>query len=305
MSHGHGNEGAVKAILYAFLANLGIALSKLAAALYTGSGSMLAESIHSAADCANQVLLYMGMKRSQRPPDDRHPLGYGKAVYFWSFMVAILLFSMGGMFSIYEGVHKLYEPEPLKDIHIALGVIGLSILLELGSLFGAMREIKKIRGETPLLKWLLHSRKAELIVVFGEDVAALAGLVFAGFFLSLAAITGNPVYDALGSASIGVLLVVISIALSVRIKSMLVGESADPEIEHTIQTQIEANASIEKVLRIITAQLGPDIMLACKVKMKPGLALHDAVKAVNDLEKSIKTALPDVRWSFVEIDTMD
>jgi cation diffusion facilitator family transporter len=301
----HGNEGAVKAILYAFLANLGIALSKLAAALYTGSTSMLAESIHSAADCVNQVLLYAGIRRSRRAPDQRHPLGYGKAVYFWSFMVAILLFSMGGMFSIYEGIHKILEPEPLKDVHIAIGVIAFSILLETGSLLGALREIKKIRGGTPLLQWLLQSRKAELIVVFGEDIAALVGLIFAGLFLFLAAITANPVFDAFGSAAIGILLVTVSIFLSIRIKSMLVGESADPEIEQTIQRQIRADASIDKLLRIITAQLGPDILLACKVKMKPNLTLNDAIAAINQLEKSIKATLPDVRWSFIEIDIED
>lgn len=305
MSHGQGNEGSVKAILYAFLANLGIAISKFAAAMYTGSGSMLAESIHSTADCANQMLLFLGMKRSQLPPDERHPLGYGKAVYFWSLMVAILLFSMGGMFSIYEGIHKLHQPEPLHDAHIAIGVIILSILLEGGSLYGALQQIKKIKGNTPLLQWLLRSRKAELIVVFGEDMAAITGLLFAACFLSLAVITGNPVYDAFGSIAIGALLVVISIALSIRIKSMLVGESADPEIEQTIQAQIEASPSIEKLFRIITAQLGPDIMLACKIKMRPDLTMQEAIQAVNDLEKSIKTALPDVRWSFVEIDTTD
>src|SRR3954470_14998453 len=206
----HGSSA--KAILYAFIANLGIALAKLGAAIYTHSGSMLAESIHSFADCGNQVLLFLGLRQSQRPPDAKHPLGYGKITYFWSFVVALLLFSMGGLFSIYEGWHKLHgEVAALNKPWIALLVLGVSIGLEFGSLLGCLREIKKLRKERSLGYWLRNTRNAELVVVLGEDVAALVGLALAFAFVGLATLTGNMIFDAIGSIAIGVVLVCVSI----------------------------------------------------------------------------------------------
>lgn len=305
MSESHTNEGSVRAILFAFSANLGIAITKFAAAFFTGSGSMLAEAIHSTADCANQMLLFMGLKKAARPPDARHPLGYGKAVYFWSFMVAILLFSMGGIVSLYEGVHKWMHPEPLHDAWIALIVICISILLEGGSLLGALRETNRLRGTTPVLRWIASTRRAELLVVLGEDVAAITGLILAGAFLSLAVLSGNPLFDAAGSIAIGVLLVVISVGLSSRIKSMLLGESADPEIEAAIQEHVVKDPFIERLLHLITAQLGPDIMVACKVEVRKDLSVDQAIEAVNGFERTLKERIPEVRWSFVEIDRED
>ena len=187
------HDSTARAILHAFLANFGIALAKTWAAMVTGSGSMLAEAIHSYADTGNQVLLFLGLKQSQRPADDEHPLGYGKLSYFWSFIVAILLFSMGGIFSIYEGLHKLQNPEPLSQIWIAIVVLILAIFLEGFSLFGALREIGKVRGERPFREWLKHKRSSELVVVLGEDIGAQLGLMLALGFLLLAMITGNPV----------------------------------------------------------------------------------------------------------------
>src|SRR3954464_3281563 len=201
----HGSS--LKAIFYAFLANLGIALAKLGAALYTHSGSMLAESIHSFADCGNQMLLYLGLKQAQKPADAKHPLGYGRETYFWSFVVALLLFSMGGVFSIYEGWHKLHDPAALNKAWVALLVLGTSIALESGSLMGCLREIKKLRGQRSLAYWVRNTRNAELVVVLGEDVAALVGLGLAFVFVALAAATGKPVFDAIGSIVIGVVLV--------------------------------------------------------------------------------------------------
>ncbi|MFO1426639.1 MAG: cation transporter [Steroidobacteraceae bacterium] len=180
-----GHESSARAILYAFLANLGIALTKLWAAGFTGSGSMLAEAIHSFADCGNQVLLWIGLRQSQRPADALHPLGYGKVTYFWSFVVAILLFSLGGLFSIYEGWHKLHAPEPLSRPWIALVVLAVSIALESGSLLGCLREIARLRRGRPLLEWLRTTRNAELGVVLGEDYAALLGLAIAFTFVAL------------------------------------------------------------------------------------------------------------------------
>jgi cation diffusion facilitator family transporter len=301
MSH----ASSAKAILYAFIANLGIALAKLAAAIYTGSGSMLAESIHSFADSGNQVLLYLGLKQSQRPASPRHPLGEGKITYFWSFVVALMLFSVGGLFSIYEGWHKLSAHEELKQAWVALLVLGVSILLELASTVGCLREIKKLRQEKPLRQWLKSTRNAELVVVLGEDIAALAGLVIAFVFVSLAAATGNGIYDALGSITIGVILILVSIFIAIRIKGLIVGRSAEEDLQAAIHAQIEASDGIEDLLNAITLQLGPQVMLAIKVRMTPGISLEKAVQNLNALERSIKARFPEVAWCFVEPDVTD
>ena len=167
-----GSGSPVKAILYAFAANLGIAIAKLIAAIFTGSSSMVAEAIHSAADSVNQILLLVGLRGAKRPPNAEHPLGYGKLTFFWSFIVAMMLFSVGGLFSIYEGWHKLHEPAPITHAWIALVVLGFSILLEAFSMWGCMREVNKLRGERNIWTWLKQSRNSELVVVFGEDLAA-------------------------------------------------------------------------------------------------------------------------------------
>ncbi|GIX43153.1 MAG: cation diffusion facilitator transporter [Leptospiraceae bacterium] len=298
-------HNSLRAILYAFLANLGIGITKLAAAIYTGSGSMLAEAIHSFADTSNQILLFIGLKRSQRPPDEKHPLGYGKTIYFWSFLVAILLFSMGGLFSIYEGIHKLESKESIQSPWIALVVLGISIILEFLSLLGALKEIYIIKKETPLFQWLKESTKAELVVVFGEDVAALLGLIIAFLFVFLAYYLKNPVFDAIGSICIGILLIIISLMICIRIKSMIIGESANQTIKEEINQIISQIQEIEKVFRVITVQLGPDVMLSAKIKLKSHLNIEQAVKIINQLEKKIKQKIPDIKWSFIEPDIKD
>jgi len=299
----HGSSA--KAILYAFVANLGIALAKLGASIYTGSGSMLAESIHSFADCGNQVLLFLGLKQSQRPPDAAYPLGYGKITYFWSFVVALLLFSMGGLFSIYEGWHKLSAHEPLNKAWVALLVLGVSVALEFGSLMGCLREIKKLRKEKSLTHWVKHTRNAELVVVLGEDLAALLGLIIAFVFVALAAATGNAVFDAIGSIAIGIVLVCVSIFVAVRIKGLIVGRSAEEDLQQALRAEVAANPDIGELLNAITMQLGPDVMLALKIRMRAGLTLDAAVAAINALEKRIKAKFPEVAWCFVEPDVAD
>ena len=299
------HSSSARAILYAFIANLGIALAKLAAALFTKSGSMLAESIHSFADCGNQVLLYVGLTQSQRPADAQHPLGYGKLSYFWSFIVALLLFSMGGLFSIYEGWHKLHVHEPLNKPWIALLVLGASILLESGSLAGCLREIRKLRGERSLRQWLASTRNAELVVVLGEDVAALVGLVLAMVFVSLAMLTGNPVFDAIGSITIGVVLVCVSIFVAIRIKALIVGRSAEEDMQLAIRREISNDPAIRELFNAITLQMGPQVMLAAKVRMAPGLSIEEAVLHINQLERRIKEQFPEVAWCFIEPDNAD
>ena len=303
MAPDHGSSA--KAILYAFCANLGIALTKSAAALYTNSGSMLAEAIHSFADCANQVLLFVGLRQAEKPATAQHPLGFGKVTYFWSFLVALLLFSVGGLFSIYEGWHKLQEPEPLNQAWVALVVLGIAIALEAASLVGCLNEIRKIRRGRPFLDWLRNTRNAELVVVLGEDIAAQAGLVLAFVFVALASATGDTRFDAAGSIAIGVVLIAVAFFMALRIRTLLIGKSAEPEIVRRIDGLIAADPAIEKLLNTITLQMGPQVVLAAKIKMRPGLTIEAAVDHINELERRIRQACPEVGWCFVEPDVTD
>ena len=291
--------------MYAFIANFGIAIAKTWAAMFTGSGSMMAEAIHSYADTGNQVLLYLGLTQSQKPPDAEHPLGYGKLSYFWSFIVAILLFSLGGLFSIYEGYHKLMHPEELNQLWVAIVVLVFAIFLEGGSLLGCLREIRKVRGDRPFRDWLKHTRNAELVVVLGEDIGAQLGLILALVFLLLASITGNPMWDALGSISIGVILLVISAFIAWRVKSLLVGRSADPEIQAAIDEIIGRHEAIERVFNTITIQFGPDTMLAAKIKLVPSFTVDQAVAEINVLESELRERIPGLTWLFIEPDVTD
>ena len=298
-------DSTARAILYAFIANGGIAIAKSWAAWLTGSGSMLAEAIHSYADTGNQVLLYLGLRQSERAPDREHPLGYGKLSYFWSFIVAMLLFSVGGIFSIYEGIHKYLHPEPLSQVWVAFIVLTIAIGLETASLIGCLREIAHLRGERPFRDWLRHTRNSALVVVFGEDIAALLGLVLALVFVALATLTGNTVYDAIGSMCIGVVLVVISFFLAARVRSLLVGRSADPIVQESIDRIIAEDDGIQALFNAITMQFGPDTMLAAKIKMRPDMQMTDAVATINALERRLKEEIPSLKWCFIEPDHAD
>jgi cation diffusion facilitator family transporter len=299
MSH---HEASTKSILFALLANLGIAITKSIAAVITGSGAMLAESIHSFADCGNQGLLFLGLRAAKREPDSEHPLGYGREIYFWSFMVAIILFSMGGLFSIYEGIHKLSSHEGLKNPTVAIVVLSFSLILEAASLYGCLTQIKKLRYTTALWKWVRNSRQSELIVVLGEDIAALLGLTFALFAIILSIITGNPVFDAIGSIGIGALLIIISFFLAIKIKSLLIGQSADNETCQRIKVFLGSRPEIETVLNVITQQLGPNIMVAVKAKMAEATSAGQLITNINTCESELKKEIPAIQWIFFEPD---
>ncbi len=299
------HSSSTKAILYALIANFGIAVAKLLAAIHTASGSMLAEAIHSFSDCANQVLLFIGIEQAKRAPNREHPLGYGKVTYFWSFVVALLLFTMGGLFSIYEGWHKLHEPEPVSKLWVALTVLGVSILLEGGSLAGCLKEVAHLRGDKPFAYWLKNTRNAELVVVLGEDVAALIGLALAFGFVSLTALTGDPKFDAMGSIAIGVVLVAVAIFIAGRIKGLIVGRSAEEDVEDAIREEIDQDPAILKLLNALTMQFGPQVMLAAKVQMNPGISIEEAVDHINQLEVRIKQKFPEIAWCFIEPDDKD
>ena len=291
-----------KAVVYALAANGAIAATKYGAAAVTGSSSMLAEAVHSTADCGNQLLLLLGMRRARKAPTPEHPLGYGKETYFWSFVVALMLFSVGGMFSIYEGWHKLSEPQPIAHPFVAIAVLAFGVVAESFSMWGALREVRKIRGSRSLWQWFRASRNAELVVIFGEDLAALVGLALALIAVLAAWITGNALFDALGSIAIGTLLVAIAIALAVEVKALLVGQGVEPEVRREMQTFLAAEPSIERVIDILTLHMGEDVMVAVKAKLRSGPTLDAAVDEINRIEAAFKERFPQVRWVFFEPD---
>ena len=302
MSHGNGS---IKAIMYALGANGGIAVAKGFAAWHTGSGAMLAETIHSFVDCANQLLLLVGLRRAKRPVSEDHPLGYGKAIYFWSFIVALMLFSMGGIFSIYEGVHKLMHPEMPEAPWIAVGVLVVSMLLEFGSLKGALSVVKNSKGKRSFVKWFRASRESELIVVVGEDIAALAGLSLALVAVLATIVTGKPLFDALGTIAIGIVLVVVAIIVGIEVKSLLIGESADPETLSALRDFLSGRPEIAEVYSLITLQLGTDLMVSAKVRMQEMNTAVHLIEDINEVECALKTNFPQIRWVFFEPDVKD
>lgn len=300
----HGN-GSTRAILYALGANLGVAAAKGAAAWYTNSSAMLAEAIHSVADSANQALLLLGMRRAQRPASADHPLGYGKAVFFYSFLVAVLLFSMGGLFSIYEGVEKLLHPEAQHAPWVAVVVLAVAIALELASLRVALNEVERIRGRRSVWQWFRTSRQSELVVVVGEDIAALVGLVLALLAVLGTIVTGNPFYDALGTIAIGAVLIFIAVAVGMEVKGLLIGESAEPETVEAIRAFLGARPEVAKLYHLITLQLGEQLMVAVKAHMREAETARKLLSDVNTIERELKAAFPQVRWLFFEPDTAD
>jgi cation diffusion facilitator family transporter len=296
------SDGSTKAIFYALGANGGIAVAKFGAALYTGSGAMLAEAIHSLADCTNQVFLLIGLKEAKRPADDAHPMGYGRVVYFWAMMVAILLFFLGGVFSVYEGIEHWKHPEPLKNALIAMAILGVSVVLEGFSLYGAMKEIRKISHGKPFFRWFRETRQSELMVVAGEDIAALFGLAMAFIAVVMATLTGNPLWDAAGSIAVGVLLMMVAIVVIREVKAMITGESAAPETHAAIKAHIEARPEVERVLHLITLQWGEQLMVAVQAKMQPAASDRALVDAINAVEESLQQQWPQLKWCFFEPD---
>ena len=300
-----GKADSLKTIFFALAANFAIFVAKAVAAFVTGSGAMTAEAVHSLADCGNQGLLLLGLKDARAPASPEYPLGHGKAIYFWSFLVALLLFSVGGAFSLYEGIHKLEAPEPLKWPWLAVGVLAFGIVAESFSMWGCLREVNKVRGARNLWRWFHESRQSELIVIFGEDLAALTGLVFALVAVLLTVMTGNPLFDALGTLAIGVLLIVVAVFIAVEVKALLIGQSADPKVRSEILGFLDSRPEIERVFNLITLQLGVDVMVAVKAEMNRDLATRGIVDAINAVEKDMKATFPEIRWSFFEPDVAD
>jgi cation diffusion facilitator family transporter len=299
-----GKADSVRTILYALGANLAIAAAKTAAAIFTGSSSMLAEAIHSYADAGNQGLLLWGMRQAKRPPTPDYPLGWGKAVFFWSFIVALVLFSLGGLFSLYEGWHKLHSAEPLAYAWLAVGILLFGIVAETVSLRACLHEIGKVRNGRSLWRWFRESRQSELVVILGEDLAALLGLCLALAAILVTIHTGDVMWDAVGSMSIGVVLILVAAGIGVEIKGLLIGQSADPQMEDRLREFLANHPEIKRVLRLITLQLGTSLMVAVKAEMKAASA-EELVAAINRAEKALRAEFPEVQWLFFEPDVSD
>ena len=298
-------EGSAKAIAAALGANIGIAITKFVAAGFSGSASMLAEGIHSVADSGNQVLLIIGGKRSRRKATKSHPFGYGRSRYIYAFMVSIVLFSIGGMFSINEGITKLSEPHELQNAWLPLLVLGVSILLEGFSLFTAMKVAKEERGKTSLIKYIRHAKSPELPVVLLEDMAALTGLVLAFLGVGLTVVTHNPIWDAIGTLAIGSLLVVVAILLGVETSSLLVGEGANDKDDALIAAAIEGTKGIDSLIHMKTLYLGPDeLMVAAKFAVGAKATAADIASAIDAAEVNVRAAVPAARVIYLEPDIL-
>jgi cation diffusion facilitator family transporter len=299
-SSGHGT----RAVVAALLANVGIAVAKFVGFLLTSSASMLAESVHSVADSGNQVLLLLGQKRSRRAPTAEHPFGYGRERYFWAFVVALILFSLGGMFAIYEGVSKIRHPHEIESASIAIGILLVAIALESASLRTAVVEARKAR-EVGMSWWgFIHrSKQPELPVVLLEDLGALVGLFFALAAVSASVITDDPLWDAIGTISIGALLVVIAIVLAIEMKGLLIGEAASIIDQQRIAAAIEIEPSVARLIHMRTQHIGPDeLLVGAKVELVHGMSVDDAAEAVNRIENSVRRAVPTARIMYIEPD---
>ena len=296
-------EGGMKAVIAALLANLGIAVSKFVAFIFTGSSSMLSEAIHSVADSGNQILLLIGNKRSTKAADEHHPFGYGRRRYVYGFIVAIVLFMVGGVFSLYEGIHKWQHPEPLDDWWIAVLVLLVAIVLEGLSFRTAVREANRSRGKRSLGRFVRDARQPELPVILLEDFGALIGLTFALIGVSLAVITDNGRFDALGAIAVGSLLVVIAIFLAMEMTTMLVGESALPEQVDAIRVALEGSAGVLRVIHLRTLHVGPDeLLVGAKIAVAHSETGQEIAEDIDAAERALRAAVPTARYIFLEPD---
>jgi cation diffusion facilitator family transporter len=298
---GHGEStGAIAA---AFLANLGIAIAKFVGFLITGSSSLLAESIHSVADASNQGLLVLGGRRARRAPTALHPFGYGRSRYFWAFVVAVVLFSLGGLFSLYEGYHKITEPEEITSPAVAFVIFGVAIVFEAFALRTAMRHATPERRGRSWVNYIRTSRSPELPVLLLEDSGALIGLFFATAGVALAIITGNPLFDGLGTLAIGALLVTIAIVLAIEMKSLLIGEAATQETIERIEAELGQTPGVRRVMHVLTQHLGPEeLLVAAKLEFETSLTMGELAGAINACEARVRSAVPIAKYIYLEPD---
>ena len=296
-------DGSRKAIIAAFFANLGIAIAKFVGFILTGSAGLLAEAGHSVADTGNQGLLMFGSKRGKRPADHAHPFGYGPERYFWSFVVALVLFSMGGLFALYEGIQKLGNPHEIENAVIAYVILGISIALESFSLATAVREANHVRNGRSWWNFIRTSKAPELPVVLLEDVGAEIGLLFALGGLTMAEITGDARWDAVGSIAIGLLLVAIAIILAREMKGLLIGEAASDENLEAISAALSGAAKVNGIIHMRTMHLGPDnLLVAAKLDFSPTLTVVELALAIDGAEAALRAAVPLATTVYIEPD---
>jgi cation diffusion facilitator family transporter len=300
---GQGHGG--KAVVAALVANLGIAASKLVGFVITGSASMLAEAIHSTADSGNQVLLLLGGRRGAKAADTSHPFGYGRERYFWSFVVAMVLFSLGGAFATFEGIEKIRHPHELESVGVAIGILVVAVLLESFSLRTAVVEANHVRGDAGWWTFIRRSRNPELPVVLLEDFGALVGLVLALAGVTVAHVTEDPTWDGLGTLGIGLLLLVISAVLAFEMKSLLIGETAEEHVEEQIGAAIRADADVVALIHLRTQHLGPDeLLVGAKVAFTPTLTMEGLAGAIDRIEAAVRAAVPAARVLYIEPDVV-
>jgi cation diffusion facilitator family transporter len=297
-----GSHGT-KAVIAALLANLGIAIMKFVAYIFTGSGAMLAESIHSVADSGNQALLLLGGRRAGRAPTPSHPFGFGRERYFWAFVVALVLFSLGAAFSIYEGIEKIRHPHEVESAAWAFGVLGVAIVLEGLSFRTAIHESRPLKGDASWWSFIRHSRIPELPVVLLEDLGALLGLVFALVAVALTVITGDTLWDAIGTLMIGTLLGVIAVILAWEMKSLLIGEAATKQKQLMIEAAITGQQRVRRLIHMRTEHIGPEeLLVGCKIEFDPALTMGELASAVDEVEAAVRSTVPEARIMYLEPD---
>jgi cation diffusion facilitator family transporter len=296
-------QGSHKAIVAALLANVLIAVTKFVAFVFSGSSSMLAESVHSLADSGNQGLLLLGGRRAKRPADAQHPFGYGRERFVYAFVVSIILFSVGGVFSVYEGIDKLQHPHPLDVPWLPIVVLTVAIVLESFSLRTAIKESNRVRGNQSWVQFIKRAKAPELPVVLLEDVAALVGLVLAFIGVGLTIITGDSLWDALGTLAIGALLVLVAIILGIETKSLLVGEGASVANTVAIRDAINAQPEVEALIHLKTLYLGPEeLLVGAKVAFARAMTVGDLARSINAVEAAVRAAVPEARVIYIEPD---
>ncbi|GLX98496.1 cation diffusion facilitator family transporter [Herbidospora sp. NEAU-GS84] len=294
-------SGGTKAIVAALVANLSIAAAKFVAYLFTGSSSMIAEAVHSVADSGNQALLLLGGKRAARERTEQHPFGYGRERYFYSFVVAVVLFTIGALFSLYEGIHKIQAPEDLSTPQWAFGVLIFAIIAEAFSFRTAIKESLPHKGNLTWWQFIRRSKSPELPVIVLEDLGALLGLIFALFGVTMAVVTGNPVWDGIGTIMIGVLLGAIAIVLAIETKSLLIGESAGPEIDAQIREALQSAPEVTRVIHMRTLHVGPEeLLVAAKIAVEHDDTAAEVARGIDEAEQRVRAAVPIARIIYLE-----
>jgi cation diffusion facilitator family transporter len=292
-------------ILQSLAVNFCIALVKTVAAFFTKSGAMVAEALHSFSDCGNQLLLLIGVKQAQRPPDAAHPFGYGRALYFWSFMVALMLFLGGGVFSVYEGIHKILHPEKVAHVWMGLGILFVSLLLEGAATLSNIRELNKRRGNIAFFQFLRRTKDSDLVVLFAENAAAVLGLVLAMLALALAEATQDGRFDGAGSLGVGLVLIGVAAFLAIEVQSLLIGESADPLLEAHARATASALPGFLNIVHVRTVQQGPgEVLVAVKAVFEAHLTVVEVAERINLFEVRLRAVHPEAKWIYVEPDTL-